>query len=93
MNRRWIYKTIPDQQKIDSLSESININQHLSAILLQRGINSFQEARKFFRPSLEDLHDPFLMKDMAVAVERLKVAIDREEKLDALKKTSRRTSK
>ncbi len=81
MNRRWLYKTLPDQQQIDSLSNSININQYLSAILIQRGITDFQEARKFFRPSLDDLHDPFLMKDMAVAVERLKRAIDREEKI------------
>ncbi len=81
MNKRWLNKTIPDQLQIDALSKSININQHLSAILIQRGINTFEEARKFFRPSLEDLHDPFLMKDMAVAVERLKSAIDRGEKI------------
>lgn len=81
MNRRWIYKTIPEQEQIEVLSKSLNINANLSAILLQRGIRSFEEARKFFRPSLDDLHDPFLMKDMDRAVARLKQAIDRQEKV------------
>jgi single-stranded-DNA-specific exonuclease len=81
MNRRWIYKPIPDQQEVESLGKSININSHLAAILLQRGIRSFDQAKKFFRPSLDDLHDPFLMKDMDRAVERLKKAIDRQEKI------------
>lgn len=81
MNRRWIFKAIPDQQQVESLSKSININQHLAAILLQRGISTFDEAKKFFRPALDDLHDPFLMKDMDLAVERLKQAIDRKEKI------------
>ncbi|CAN5305956.1 single-stranded-DNA-specific exonuclease RecJ [soil metagenome] len=81
MNRRWTYKPIPDQQEVESLGKSININSHLAAILLQRGIRSFDQAKKFFRPSLDDLHDPFLMKDMDRAVERLKKAIDRQEKI------------
>ncbi len=81
MNRRWIYKSTPDQERVESLSKSININQHLSAILIQRGVTTFDEAKKFFRPTLDDLHDPFLMKDMDLAVERLKQAIDRNEKI------------
>ncbi len=81
MNRRWIYKPIPDQQQIEALGKSLNINSHLSAILLQRGISSFDEAKHFFRPSLDDLHDPFLMKDMERAVDRMKLAFDREEKI------------
>ena len=81
MNRRWLYKTIPEPQQIETLSKSININAYLAAILLQRGIDSYDAAKKFFRPTLEDLHDPFLMKDMDVAVGRLKQAIDFEEKI------------
>ncbi len=81
MNRRWLYKSVPDKEKIEALSNSININTHLSTVLLQRGIYSFEEAKKFFRPSLLDLHDPFLMKDMDRAVDRLKQAIDRKEKI------------
>ena len=81
MNRRWLYKLIPDHQEIESLSRSLNIDSHLSAILLQRGVHSYDEAKKFFRPSLDDLHDPFLMKDMDRAVDRIKTAIDRSEKI------------
>ena len=81
INRRWLYKPIPEKEKIDALSKSININQYLAAILIQRGIETFEEAKKFFTPSLDDLHDPFLMKDMGRAVERIKLAIDRREKI------------
>ncbi len=81
MSKRWIYKPIPDQEQIDELGKSLNINAHLTAILLQRGINTYDKAKKFFRPSLSDLHDPFLMKDMDLAVERMKLAIDRKEKI------------
>ncbi len=81
MNKRWIHKSIPDQQQIEELGKSININSHLAAILLQRGIKTFDEAKHFFRPSLDDLHDPFLMKDMARAVSRMKQAVDQNEKI------------
>lgn len=79
--KRWIYKTIPPQNEIDSLSKGININSYLAAILLQRGIQDFESAKKYFRPTLDQLHDPFLMKDMHAAVDRLKTAIDRNEKI------------
>jgi len=49
--------------------------------LLQRGIHDFESGKKFFRPTLDQLHDPFLMKDMAAAVNRLKAAIDKNEKI------------
>ena len=81
MNRRWLYKTIPETPQIETLSKSLNVNSYLAAILLQRGIDSYDAAKKFFRPTLEDLHDPFLMKDMEDAVARLKQAIDCEEKI------------
>ncbi len=81
MERRWIYKEIPAQDSIKKLSTEININSHLSAVLLQRGVNDFSSAKDFFRPSLDHLHDPFLMKDMHHAVDRLKAAIDSQEKI------------
>jgi single-stranded-DNA-specific exonuclease len=81
MERRWIYKEIPAKDSVEKLSKEININAHLSAILLQRGIVDFSSAKNFFRPSLEHLHDPFLMKDMHRAVDRLKQAIDTNEKI------------
>jgi single-stranded-DNA-specific exonuclease len=81
MVKRWLTKEIPPQEKIETLSRAININPHLSAILLQRGITDFDEAKDFFRPSLEKLHDPFLMKDMDKAVERLRRAVTDQEKI------------
>ncbi|MBY0434701.1 MAG: single-stranded-DNA-specific exonuclease RecJ [Cyclobacteriaceae bacterium] len=81
MNRRWLYKPIPAKEEILALSQSINVNSYLSAILLQREVNTFDKAKHFFRPSLEDLHDPFLMKDMDRAVSRLKSAVDNDEKI------------
>jgi len=81
MLKRWIYKPVPSQVQIEALGNSININQHLAAVLLQRNISDFESAKKFFRPSLDQLHDPFLMQDMDRAVERLKTALDRGEKI------------
>jgi single-stranded-DNA-specific exonuclease len=81
MHKRWIYKTIPPSDDVNTLSKSININYCLASILIQRGIADFELAKKFFRPQLSQLHDPFLMKDMEKAVARLKTAIDSNEKI------------
>ena len=81
MSKRWVYKNIPASDDVERLSKSININYQLSTILLQRCISDFESAKKFFRPTLDQLHDPFLMKDMWQAVERVKKAIDQNEKI------------
>ena len=81
MQKRWIYKSTPASESIEALSKAININPYLSKILLQRGITDFESAKSFFRPSLDHLHDPFLLKDMENAVVRLKSAIDKNEKI------------
>ncbi len=81
MQKRWIYKNIPADESISALSTSINVNKHIATILWQRGITEFESAKKFFRPSLTHLHDPFLMKDMAAAITRFKKAIDNQEKI------------
>jgi len=81
MERRWIYHSIPFVEKITELGKVLNINSYLATILLQRGINDFESGRNFFRPTLDQLHDPFLMKDMEQAVNRLKMAIDNGEKI------------
>jgi single-stranded-DNA-specific exonuclease len=81
MVKRWLYKEIPSREKVEQLSQAINTNAHLTSILLQRNICDFETAKKFFRPTLEDLHDPFLMKDMDKAVKRLKQALDHEENI------------
>src|SRR4051794_39430134 len=81
MAKRWLYKDVPEKDQIEQLSKAININPYLSSILLQRGITTFDDAKEFFRPSLDTLHDPFLMKHMDQAVSRIKHAIDHDEKI------------
>jgi single-stranded-DNA-specific exonuclease len=75
MDHRWIIKEKPEIEKVALLSSEININPVLASILVQRKISNFEKAKAFFRPSLDDLHDPFLMEDMDLAVERLNRAI------------------
>ena len=81
MDKRWLSKELPSNEQIKELSQAININSYLAAILIQRGITDFEGARNFFRPALEQLHNPFLMKGMERAVARLKKAIDSREKI------------
>ncbi|HEX5171063.1 MAG TPA: single-stranded-DNA-specific exonuclease RecJ [Cyclobacteriaceae bacterium] len=81
MQKRWQYKKIPSHEQIEKLSKEININSYLAAILIQRNITGYNDARDFFRPSLYNLHDPFFMKDMDVAVDRLKTAVNRKERI------------
>ena len=81
MQKRWIYKSIPPADQVEALSNSINVNSYLATILLQRGIFDFESAKDFFRPSLDHLHDPFLLMDMDHATDRLKSAIEKNEKI------------
>lgn len=81
MEKRWRYCNKPSPEAIEALSKQININSHLSSILIQRGICTFEDAKDFFRPSLQKLHDPFLMKGMGAAVDRLRKAIDTNERI------------
>ncbi|WP_378186174.1 single-stranded-DNA-specific exonuclease RecJ [Aquimarina sp. W85] len=78
---RWILKPKPDHSVVVKLAESLNIDQVLAELLVQRGIESFEDAKKFFRPDLADLHDPFLMKDMDKAVQRIRKALDSGENI------------
>lgn len=77
----WKIKPSPDPEKVERLSTEVGIDKVLASLLVDRGIETFAQARKFFRPSLDDLHDPFLMKDMDKAVERLEKAIRSGEKI------------
>ncbi len=81
MDKRWIVKETGNQNTIIDLKEELGISTVLSTLLVQRGINSFDEAKSFFRPQLSDLHDPFLMQDMDKAVDRLNNAIINKEKI------------
>lgn len=79
LEKRWKYPEKPVKELVDALSAEINVGQELAAILVQRGITGFDTAKNFFRPSLDQLHDPFLMKDMGIAVERLILALEKKE--------------
>lgn len=81
MDKRWVLKEQGEEAKIQHLSQVLNIDHNLANLLVQRGISTFEEARSFFRPSLQELHDPFLMKDMQKAVDRIQVALDNNEKI------------
>ena len=78
---RWTILPKPDLQKTKKLSEELGVDQIIASLLVQRGIETFDAAKKFFRPSLDDLHDPFLMKDMDKAVSRIETAISSEENI------------
>ena len=79
MEYRWRAKSTPNPEQVALLSESIRVNPNIAAILIQRGIDSYEKAEKFFRPKLEDLHNPFLMKDMDVAIRRIQQAVTNQE--------------
>lgn len=83
MNYKWNYQppTLPEREAARALSREIGISPILCKLLQERGIHTAAEAKRFFRPQLNDLHDPFLMKDMDVAVERLNLAMGRKERI------------
>mgnify|MGYP000408935787 FL=1 len=83
MNHKWNYRPITPEQAETSqtLAQELGISPILGQLLVQRGITKAADAKKFFRPQLPDLHDPFLMKDMDKAVTRLERAIGNEEKI------------
>ena len=78
---RWTLKPQPDSQKVAHLAQALNVEEFVATLLVQRGIETFEEARDFFRPKLEHLHNPFLMKDMDKAVARIELAIANQEKI------------
>ena len=78
---RWTLKPKPDPEVVTHLEEVLGVEKPIASLLAQRGISNFEEAKKFFRPSLKELHDPFLMQDMEKAVERVEKAIDNEENI------------
>ncbi|WP_282048639.1 single-stranded-DNA-specific exonuclease RecJ [Maribacter aquivivus] len=78
---RWTIKPKPKQEDIDTLASALKVDDLVAQLLLQRGISTYEEAKDFFRPQLEDLHDPFLMKDMDIAVNRIEEAIANGENI------------
>jgi single-stranded-DNA-specific exonuclease len=78
---RWTLKPKPEPKKIANLATELGVDKAISELLLQRGIESFEAAKTFFRPSWSDLHDPFLMKDMDKAVARVELALKNNEQI------------
>mgnify|MGYP001774580394 CR=1 FL=1 len=83
MNYKWNYQPPTQEQReaAKALSKEIGISPILCKLLLERGITSAAEAKRFFRPQLNELHDPFLMKDMSAAVNRLNIAMGKKERI------------
>ena len=78
---RWLVQPNPNQETVQSLAKALSVPSAVAQLLVQRGVNTFDAAKQFFRPKWSDLHDPFLMKDMKTAVERLQDAINKNEKI------------
>ncbi|PNQ74861.1 single-stranded-DNA-specific exonuclease RecJ [Hanstruepera neustonica] len=78
---RWTLKPKPDPEKVKVLKEALKVDDIVATLLLQRGIETYEDAKTFFRPSLNDLHDPFLMQDMNKAVSRIEHALENGENI------------
>lgn len=76
---RWSLKPKPESEIISHIQEALGVSKSVATLLVQRGITTYDKAKAFFRPNINDIHDPFLMKDMDKAVERINKAIQNEE--------------
>ncbi len=81
MQKRWAEIPVHTPELIPELQASLQINEVLAKLLVLRGVHTYDEARDFFRPNIHHLHDPFLMKDMEQAIERIEQAITQQEKI------------
>ena len=78
---RWTLKPKPEAALVSALASQLQVDEVIATLLVQRGITSYEQARQFFRPSLADLHDPYLMKDMDKAAQRIEQAIANNENI------------
>lgn len=81
MVNRWVLKPEPDPDITKALAAELGVDKLIAGLLVQRNIKTFDQARTFFRPTLSHFHDPFLMKDMDLAVDRLEHAISTQERI------------
>lgn len=79
MEKRWVTQEKADAQLVEKIDAELKVGTTLASMMVRRGLNSFEEAKAFFRPQLSQLHDPFLMKDMDLAVNRIEKAIANNE--------------
>lgn len=78
---RWTLKPKPETSKVTHLKDALQVDEGIATLLIQRGIESYEDAKRFFRPQLDDLHDPYLMRDMDIAVARVEKAIADNERI------------
>jgi single-stranded-DNA-specific exonuclease len=78
---RWNLKSKPNPEKVQAIQSALQVDEIIAKLLVQRGIETFEQAKTFFRPTLADLHNPYLMKDMDKAVARIEKAIDNNENI------------
>ncbi len=78
---RWTIKSKPEKEKVQKLQNELQIDELIATLLVQRGVDNYDQAKTFFRPSLNDLHNPYRMKDMDKAVARIETAIANEENI------------
>ena len=78
---RWNIKSKPEKEKVQALQNALQVDETIATLLVQRGIETFEQAKTFFRPTLADLHNPYLMKDMDKAVSRIEKAIANNENI------------
>ncbi|HOW41592.1 MAG TPA: single-stranded-DNA-specific exonuclease RecJ, partial [Bacteroidales bacterium] len=81
MEKKWVIKEKGDAAVVKQLASSLSVPDSLANLMVQRGITTAAEAKAFFCPSLDYLHDPFLMKDMNIAVDRISTAVKKNEKI------------
>ena len=81
MEKKWFVKQAINSTQLEALRTSLKVDRIIASLLHQQGISSFEEAEDFFRPKLSDLHDPFLMKNMEIAVDRLSKALQNKERI------------
>ena len=78
---RWNPKSKPNPEKVHELQSALQVDEIIASLLVQRGVETFDQAKTFFRPTLSDLHNPYLMKDMDKAVARIETAISNNENI------------
>src|ERR1043165_7881363 len=81
MEKRWNLKQNGNLQAVSNLQQALNVDKIIATLLVQRGILDFDSSKSFFRPDLNELHDPFLMKDMDIAIDRINEAINKGERI------------
>lgn len=79
--KRWIIREDYDLETVEKLAVSLGVDKIIATLLVERGVNTFEEARRFFRPALDQIHDPFLMKGMKEAIARINQAIEKQERI------------